>query len=56
MKKKLMQFFCRHKKTNWYKKESMFQSLSGERHYLICEKCGKEVDDRFFEYEGMGFK
>lgn len=49
-------FFCRHKNTSWYKKQSKFQSISGETHYKFCEDCGKQLDKRHLKYEGMGFK
>lgn len=56
-KGKIGQFFCKHIHKEWYvKKESGFQSISGERRYLICKDCGKEVRTFFAEYEGMGFK
>lgn len=55
---KLAQRFCKHKHTGWYNKQSdsPFSAISGERRYLICEDCGKELDSYFAEYEGMGFK
>ena len=57
-KSKIAQFFCRHKHTEWYTKKSNspFSAISGERRYLICEDCGKEIRSFFAEYEGMGFK
>ena len=57
-KNKIAQFFCRHKHTDWYTKisNSPFSTISGERRYLICEDCGKEIKSTFCEYEGMGFK
>ena len=55
---KLAQWFCKHKNTGWYtkKSDSPFSAISGERRYLICEDCGKEIRSYFAEYEGMGFK
>lgn len=55
-KSKLAQFFCGHKNTGWYRKDFPFENLRGERHYKVCEKCGKVLGERFMEYEGMGFK
>lgn len=57
-KSKLAQRFCKHKNTGWYTKKSNspFSALSGERQYLICEDCGKELSSYFAKYEGMGFK
>ncbi len=57
-KNKIAQFFCRHKHTEWYTKKSnsSFSAISGERRYLICKDCGKEIRSFFAEYEGMGFK
>lgn len=49
-KSKLAQLFCRHK-ADWYRKEDTFRMLNGERHYLICEKCGKIMDTRFIPYD-----
>ena len=56
MRNKIKQLFCRHKKSSWYTKDTMFQSLKGEHQYRICDECGKELDQIFLEYEGMGFK
>lgn len=55
---KLKKLFCKHKKTGWYTKnnEFKFASLRGERRYLICEECGKELNSHLAEYEGNGFK
>lgn len=57
-KSKLAQRFCKHKNKGWYakKSEGPFHAISGERRYLICEDCGKEISSYFAEYEGMGFK
>lgn len=56
-KSKLRQLFCGHKKSEWFrKKESSFSCISGETHYKVCTDCGKTLDTRFREYEGMGFK
>jgi RNA polymerase-binding transcription factor DksA len=55
-KSKLKQFFCRHKNTGWYQKDSNLLIISGETHYHVCHDCGKEIDRRFLAYEGRGFK
>lgn len=55
-KSRFKQFLCRHRKRGWYLENTLFQSLNGERHYNICEDCGKVLDERFLEYEGNGFK
>jgi len=56
-KGKLGQLFCRHIKSEWFrKKESGLSCISGETHYKVCTNCGKTLDTRFREYEGMGFK
>ena len=55
-KNKFKQFFCRHINNGWYLENTLFQSLKGERHYNICNDCGKVLKERFFEYEGNGFK
>lgn len=57
-KSKFAQKFCKHKHTGWYvkKSNSPFSALNGERRYLICEDCGKELDSYLAEYEGMGFR
>lgn len=55
-KSRLGQLLCKHKNKGWYTKNSMFQSLSGERQYQVCTDCGKVVSERFLEYEGSGYK
>ena len=56
IKTKLKQLLCRHREKTWMEKQTMFFSLSGDTHYLICKKCGKELDQRTFEHEGNGYK
>lgn len=47
---KIKQFLCSHKKQAWSKKEKgEVQNIRGERHFLICEDCGKVMDDCFIE-------
>lgn len=59
-KNKLRQFFCKHRNTGAYKKQSpqgpTFYNLRGETIYTICKDCGKEIGEMFWEHEGMGFK
>lgn len=55
-KNKISQIFCKHRRQGWYKMESLYQCISGERRYLVCEDCGKVLANYFAEYEGMGFK
>ncbi|WP_324279294.1 hypothetical protein [Fusobacterium polymorphum] len=56
LKIKLKQLFCRHKNKLWMKKKSTFQCLSGDEIFLVCRDCGKILDEKFIEHEGMGWK
>ena len=56
LKIKLKQLFCRHKNKVWMKKKSTFQCLSGDEIFLVCRDCGKILDEKFIEHEGMGWK
>ncbi|MBD8523830.1 hypothetical protein [Lysinibacillus fusiformis] len=47
-KGKVGQFFCKHKKAQWYKKDRPFYKLSGDTKIKLCRDCGKELE-RFFE-------
>lgn len=51
MFKCLKQLFCRHKNVAWCRKNELFYCISGERHYLVCQKCGKVIDETFKKYE-----
>jgi hypothetical protein len=53
---KLKQLFCRHKNKLWMKKKSTFQCLSGDEIFIVCRDCGKILDEKFIEHEGMGWK
>lgn len=56
-KGKIGQFFCKHKHTEWFTKQTTgFQTISGDIRFNICKDCGKEISRYFAEYEGMGFK
>ena len=50
-KGKIGQFFCRHKNTRWYEKNGPFFALNGDRHYKICNDCGKQVDEKFIRHD-----
>lgn len=56
LKIKLKQLFCRHKNKLWMKKKSTFQCLSGDEIFIVCRDCGKILDEKFIEHEGMGWK
>lgn len=56
VKNKLLQILCRHKNKDWFKEKGLLKTISGEKHYYVCKDCGKVLDERFLEYEGMGFK
>lgn len=56
LKIKLKQLFCRYKNKGWMKKKSTFQCLSGDEIFLVCRDCGKILDEKFIEHEGMGWK
>ena len=56
-KNKILQFFCPHINQGQYKdNSSVFCNIRGERHYIVCEDCGKILSSYFAEYEGTGFK
>lgn len=55
MKKRIKQFFCRHEYGE-YIKNNKFHSISGERVYIVCNKCGKIKGSYYKEYEGNGYK
>lgn len=42
--------FCKHE-FSWCRRITLFQSISGETHYLVCQKCGKIKDTKFYMYE-----
>jgi len=46
LKVSLRRLFCRHKFIE-AKKVGFFQVLSGDRIYIVCEKCGKEKGSYF---------
>lgn len=50
MKKFIKQLFCKHN-FSWCRKVEPFYCISGERHYLVCDKCGKIKDTRFIKYD-----
>ena len=55
MKEKIKWFFkrlfCKHKECSWCRNIDLFQRISGETHYLVCQKCGKIVDTKTFIYD-----
>jgi hypothetical protein len=53
---KIKQLFCKHKYVEMREISKTYQCISGERIYIVCEKCGKIKDSYFREYEGMGHK
>lgn len=55
LKKRIKQFFCRHEYGE-YIKNNKFHSISGERVYIVCNKCGKIKGSYYKEYEGNGYK
>ena len=44
------QLFCKHD-FEWCKSGNKFFSLNGERHYLVCRKCGKIERSVFVKYD-----
>ena len=50
-KSKIGQFFCRHKESQWCQKSQLFFNLSGDRVYLICLDCGKQIDSKFVKHD-----
>jgi hypothetical protein len=49
--KKIKQKFCRHKSCDWYLKREKFSCLSGDRHYYICNDCGKIIKSIFVRHD-----
>ena len=35
----------------WCRRIEKYQCISGERHYLVCLKCGKVADSRIIKYD-----
>lgn len=54
-KGKIAQLFCKHENSDWYRKESKFQMLHGERKYQICNNCGKVIDKIFKSNEDENY-
>lgn len=47
--KKIKQLFCKHDYA-WCRKVGQYHRISGETHYLVCQKCGKikrEIDIKY---------
>ncbi|WP_199523033.1 hypothetical protein [Eubacterium sp. OM08-24] len=51
MMKWLKQLFCKHKNVVWCRKVEPFCCISGERYYLVCQKCGKVTDETFHKFK-----
>ena len=52
----LKQFICKHRNIVEYTKDEKILNLQGERRYVKCKECGKELYSYFAKYEGRGFK
>lgn len=50
MRDLLKKLFCKHN-YNWCRKIEKYSCISGETHYLVCDKCGKIKDTRFISYD-----
>lgn len=50
-KGKVGQFFCKHKKAQWYQKDGPFYTLSGDTKIKLCRDCGKELERFFKRYD-----
>lgn len=57
IKQFLKQLFCKHE-YEWCRKVATpgkvlatFSGISGETHYLVCQKCGKVKDTMFVKYD-----
>jgi hypothetical protein len=46
MFKRVKQLFCKHDPKE-YTKPGLFYNLSGDRIFLVCTKCGKEMGSYF---------
>lgn len=47
--KKIKQLFCKHDYA-WCRKVRQYHRISGETHYLVCQKCGKIKREIDIEY------
>ena len=56
IKDRIAGLFCKHKYVEMVEIPKGFQCISGERIFIVCEKCGKVKDSYFREYEGMGYR
>lgn len=52
----IKRMLCKHEYVEMKEIPKMYQCISGERIYIVCEKCGKIKGSYFREYEGMGYK
>lgn len=48
-KNKIVQLFCHHEGV-WCRRVEPYYSLSGERQYKVCKRCGKILDETFIPY------
>lgn len=46
---RIKQLFCKHDYC-WCKKIEKFSTISGDRAYLVCTKCGKIKDTMFLSH------
>lgn len=58
IKKKIKQLFCKHKNIKYFRRNSVYLPLHGERIYMFCGDCGKDLGSRFYTNEElcMSFK
>ena len=50
---KIKQLFCKHKNIEYFRRKSIYQPLHGERIYMFCADCGKELGSRFYTNEEL---
>lgn len=53
IKNKIKQLFCKHKNIEYFRRKSIYQPLHGERIYMFCADCGKELGSRFYTNEEL---
>ena len=55
IKDRIAGLFCKHKYVEMVA-ITPFKTISSERIYIVCEKCGKVKDSYFRKYESMEYR
>jgi hypothetical protein len=56
IKNKIRQLFCKHENIEYMESVSKFHPLHGQRIYMFCADCGKELGSRFYTNEELCMK